>query len=83
MASVNHRTVVTFEKGTRAPVVGTLDAIRRALERGGVEFTGDVAGVCGAGVRLRWRSVEPKRDGHTEDDDERRDLDEQIRLAEK
>jgi hypothetical protein len=62
-------------------VAGTLDAIRRALERGGVEFTGEVAGVCGAGVRLRWRSVEPKRDGHAEDEQKRSDPDKQICLS--
>jgi transcriptional regulator with XRE-family HTH domain len=57
MATVNHRTVVTFEKGTRAPIPNNVNAIQRALEIGGAEFTAEVEGVCGAGVRMCWRAA--------------------------
>jgi len=45
-AGVNERTIVDFERGARSPIRATRDAIQRALENAGVEFTnGDQPGV--------------------------------------
>lgn len=51
MARVGLSTVRNFEAGRSVPVTNNLDAIRRALETGGVEFIPENGG--GAGVRLR------------------------------
>ena len=43
---VGLRTLVDFERGARQPRAVTLDALRRALEEAGIEFTnGDEPGV--------------------------------------
>jgi len=45
-AGVAKRTLVDFERGARQPQRSTLEAVRRALEAAGVEFTnGDAPGV--------------------------------------
>jgi len=45
-AGVAKRTIVDFERGARQPQRSTVDAIKRALEAAGVEFTnGDQPGV--------------------------------------
>jgi len=45
-AGVAKRTIVDFERGARQPQRSTADAIKRALEAAGVEFTnGDQPGV--------------------------------------
>jgi transcriptional regulator with XRE-family HTH domain len=44
------RTIVDFERGAREPRAATLEALRRALETAGVEFTnGERPGVRMAG----------------------------------
>ncbi len=48
---VGLRTVVDFERGAREPRRVTLDALRRALEKAGIEFIAENGG--GPGVRLR------------------------------
>jgi transcriptional regulator with XRE-family HTH domain len=48
---VSLRTIIDFERRARVPRFLTLDALRRALEAGGVEFIPENGG--GAGVRLR------------------------------
>jgi hypothetical protein len=47
-SGVGSRAIVDFEKGARAPRHATPDALRRALEKAGVEFLDD-----GRGVRLK------------------------------
>lgn len=49
-SKVAERTIIDFERGARAPREVTLDAIRRALEAGGVTFIPENGG--GAGVRM-------------------------------
>lgn len=50
-AKIAGRTVALFETEERAPVAKTLDKLRRALERGGIEFMPRNGG--GPGVRLK------------------------------
>jgi transcriptional regulator with XRE-family HTH domain len=50
-AKVGESTVRNFEAGRSIPVANNLDAIRRVLEAGGVDFIPENGG--GAGVRLR------------------------------
>jgi transcriptional regulator with XRE-family HTH domain len=45
------KTIADFERGARAPYPRTLEDVRSALEKGGVEFIDENGG--GAGVRLR------------------------------
>jgi len=45
------RSIVDFERSARAPRYVTLDALRRALEKAGVEFITENGG--GPGVRIR------------------------------
>ena len=52
-AGVGVVTVHQLEAGTSQPRRATLDVIRRAFERGGVEFIDENGG--GSGVRLRKR----------------------------
>ncbi len=52
-ACVGLRTIVDFERGARAPRDVTLEALRRALEAGGVEFIAENGG--GPGLRLKKR----------------------------
>jgi transcriptional regulator with XRE-family HTH domain len=40
-AKVAHRTLTDFERGARSPHPRTIEAIQRALEAGGVEFSDD------------------------------------------
>lgn len=37
------------------PVPNNLSAIQKALEDGGVEFIEGTRGICGEGVRWKWR----------------------------
>lgn len=53
-AKVSEKTLVSFERGDTTPYKATLDKIRRALEKGGVEFIAENGG--GAGVRHKKRS---------------------------
>jgi predicted transcriptional regulator len=53
-AGVGIVTVHQLEAGTSQPRRATLDVIRRALERAGVEFIDENGG--GAGARFRQRS---------------------------
>lgn len=48
---VGLRTIVDFERSARGPRRLTLDALRRALEKAGVEFLDEDGG--GPGVRLK------------------------------
>jgi len=58
-ARVGVRTIIDFERSARSPIRATRDAIRDALEAGGVEFTdGDQPG-----VRMAARSLEEGNDG--------------------
>ena len=53
-ARVSLRTITFFENGQRQPVPATLEAIRGALESGGVVFQGDGQDAPGGpGVRLK------------------------------
>ena len=45
------KTIADFERGAREPYQRTLEDVRAALERAGVEFIAENGG--GAGVRLR------------------------------
>jgi transcriptional regulator with XRE-family HTH domain len=48
-SNLSESTIRDFEKGRRVPTINNLEAIQRALEAAGVEFTnGD-----GPGVRMR------------------------------
>jgi hypothetical protein len=48
------KTIADFERGARKPYLRTLEDVRRALEKAGIEFIAENGG--GAGVRLRRRS---------------------------
>lgn len=50
-ADVTQRTIALFEVDERNPVDETRSKLRRALERGGIEFIDENGG--GAGVRLK------------------------------
>jgi transcriptional regulator with XRE-family HTH domain len=50
---VGLRTLVDFERGARKPRDVTLDALRRALESAGVEFTNGVE----PGVKLKAKGI--------------------------
>ena len=50
-SGVSERTITDFERGARSPINASLQAIKRALESGGVEFIEENGG--GPGVRLR------------------------------
>ena len=54
------KTIADFERGARAPYQRTLEDVRSALEKAGVEFIDENGG--GPGVRLRkpQRPVRPK-----------------------
>jgi transcriptional regulator with XRE-family HTH domain len=52
-AGVHRNTISNFETGRYAGEPATLEAIRAALEKAGVEFIAENGG--GAGVRLRKR----------------------------
>ena len=56
LSRVSKRTIANFEQEERQAVPATLDAIRRALEAGGIEFIPENGG--GAGVRLKIRSAD-------------------------
>ena len=45
------KTIADFERGARAPYPRTLEDVRRAIERAGIEFIDENGG--GPGVRLR------------------------------
>jgi transcriptional regulator with XRE-family HTH domain len=49
------KTIADFERGARAPYLRTLEDVRRALEKAGIEFIEENGG--GAGIRLRKRRV--------------------------
>ena len=49
------KTIADFERGARAPYARTLQDVRHALEKAGIEFIAENGG--GAGVRLRKRRV--------------------------
>lgn len=53
------KTIADFEAANRSPRADTLARLRKALERGGVDFIPENGG--GAGVRLRARSPRAKR----------------------
>jgi transcriptional regulator with XRE-family HTH domain len=50
-SAVSRRAIIHFELGERSPRPATLDALRRALEKVGVQFIEENGG--GPGVRLR------------------------------
>ena len=52
------KTIADFERGAREPYPRTLEDVRGAIERAGVEFIDENGG--GPGVRLR-KPVKPKR----------------------
>ena len=52
-AGLGLSTIVDFEKARRSVSAGSIDAIRKALERAGVDFLDENGG--GPGVRLRKR----------------------------
>jgi transcriptional regulator with XRE-family HTH domain len=58
-AKVAKKTLQLFELGKRNPYAQTLEALRQALERGGVEFIAENGG--GPGVRLAKRKGRAKR----------------------
>ena len=51
LSGVAVSTVIPFEAGQRTPYQSTLDKLRNALEKSGIEFIEENGG--GAGVRLR------------------------------
>lgn len=58
-AGVSRPTVTHYEQGTRMPIRVVADAVRAALEEGGVEFIADGASSPpggGMGMRLRARA---------------------------
>ena len=55
------RSIVDFERSARAPRYVTLDALRRALEKAGVEFIAENGG--GPGVRIT-KSTKGARKSH-------------------
>lgn len=56
-AGISRQPLAHFEGDKSSPYASTLDALRSALERGGVEFVpeGAYSGTGGAGVRLRGK----------------------------
>ncbi|ARO13524.1 transcriptional regulator [Ketogulonicigenium robustum] len=52
-ANVSRNTIVSFEKGQRAPNANNLGAIKAALETAGVDFLESGEAASGAGVALR------------------------------
>ena len=66
-AGVPQATLAEFESGKRMPLAPTLDDIRRAFEKAGVEFTnGDAPGVRfrpGPGEFLRADQLTSENDG--------------------
>src|SRR4051794_37725177 len=60
-AGVGIVTVHQLEAGTSQPRLATLDVIRRAFEKAGVDFIDENGG--GPGVRLRKRSKTKAREG--------------------
>jgi transcriptional regulator with XRE-family HTH domain len=52
-ANLSESTIRDFEKGRRVPSINNLDAIQRAFEAAGVEFTHDM----GPGVRMSGRPL--------------------------
>jgi transcriptional regulator with XRE-family HTH domain len=58
-SKVGKSTLANFESGKSAPYPRTLDDVRGALERAGVEFidTGETLAAGGPGVRLRTADV--------------------------
>jgi transcriptional regulator with XRE-family HTH domain len=61
-SKVSNKTVADFENGIRRPYAATLTVLRLTLEAGGVEFTGAIEDVCGAGVRFKWGAEPGKTD---------------------
>ena len=55
-SKISHRSIVDFERDAREPRQVTKDALKRALESGGVQFIPENGG--GAGVRLRKENVD-------------------------
>jgi transcriptional regulator with XRE-family HTH domain len=55
------KTIADFERGAREPYARTLDDVRGALERAGIEFIAENGG--GPGVRLRKPPIpnQPKK----------------------
>jgi len=60
-AGVAHKTVVDFEGENRAPRSGTLEVLRSALEKAGVEFIPENG--SGPGVRLKKPASKRKAKG--------------------
>ena len=58
-SGVSERTITDFERGARSPINASLQAIKRALESGGVEFIEENGG--GPGVRLRESSEKAEK----------------------
>ena len=54
LAGIARATIIDFEKDARTPRVGTIEALRAALEAAGVEFIAENGG--GAGVRLKGKA---------------------------
>ena len=54
-AGISQKPLVDFERGKTSPYPRTLDSLRRALEKTGVEFIDEKNG-GGAGVRLKKNS---------------------------
>jgi transcriptional regulator with XRE-family HTH domain len=52
-STVAKKTIADFERGARTPYDRTLADIQRALEAAGIEFTGQMIGGPGPGVRQR------------------------------
>jgi transcriptional regulator with XRE-family HTH domain len=55
-AKVAKKTIADFERGVRQPYDRTLEALREALEKAGIEFIPENGG--GAGVRMRKPGTE-------------------------
>jgi transcriptional regulator with XRE-family HTH domain len=58
-AKMTPKTLRDFERGERTPRTNTLDRLRAALEKAGVEFIAENGG--GPGVRLRKPAARPRR----------------------
>ena len=54
VSQVTKKTIADFERGATQPQPRTLEALRAALQKAGVEFIPENGG--GAGARLRERS---------------------------